>query len=312
MYLKSICFCALFAVSGLARADHLVIDWVDEESGMVKAHIASHDFLNPLAHAADDDSHWSWVATSPTDAPVVTTIKYFVHNGAGLHPGGPAMTVAQVADIATAAGIWNASGANLNLVAAATDATADLHVHMDTTSACGPGPIGCAEFTYLVAHNPAGYGAGSGHPVPGPAGPHFQHKMMSNLDGLFDPTRQELTMYSVDPGGVAWPWYSGPAAGIPAGDLDYLSVAIQEFGHHLGLGHNDAAQPFPHGADIPLSPMNGLLPSGVTRRVLTPSDTAAIVHLYGAIPEPGTIVMLASVGLMGLVAFARRRRKPNA
>ncbi len=35
-------------------------------------------------------------------------------------------------------------------------------------------------------------------------------------------------------------------------------------------------------------------------------------QLEEVVPEPGTIVMLASVGLMGLIAFARfRRRQPT-
>jgi hypothetical protein len=285
-----------------------VEDWVDEEAGLAGGHYGSHDLLinpgidgphtNSGGAAGSELAHWSWVATSPTDLPALTTVKYFLHNGAGLHGAAPAMTAAQVADIATAAGIWNASGANVVLVPVATDAAADLHVHMDTTSGCGGGAIGCAEFTYFLAHNPAGYGAGSGHPVPGDPGPHPQHMMAGNTLG---PLLQELTMYS----GVTW--YSGPAVGIPVGSLDYLSVAIQEFGHHLGLGHNDVAHGHPAG-EIALSPMNGLLPFGVTRRVLEPTDTAAIVHLYGAVPEPSAII-LAVMGFGGLIAGGWLKRR---
>ena len=118
-------------------------------------------------------------------------------------------------------------------------------------------------------------------------------------------------MYShtgIPPGpGAVVPWYSGPAAGIPAGSLDFLTVAIQEFGHHLGLSHNDAAHGHP-AAEIALSPMNGLLPAGnALRRTLQPTDTAAIVHIYGAIPEPSSIV-LALMAFGGLIAYGFRKR----
>ena len=289
-----------------------VLDSMDEELGIATGHYASHDILlgvhSGVGGTTSEVAHWSFVATSPTDAPVVTTVKYFLHNGAGLHPA-PAlvMTAAQIADIATAAGIWNGSGANVELVPALTDATADIHVHMDATSGCGPGAIGCAEFSYFLAHNPAGYGAGTGHPVPGDPGPHPQHMMASQM--VVGAT-QEMTMYShtgIPPGpGAVIPWYSGAPGLIPAASFDFLTVAIQEFGHHLGLGHND----FLHGhpADIALSPMNGILPFGNdSRRILQPSDTAAIIHLYGAIPEPSSIV-LALMAFGGLIAYGFRKR----
>lgn len=287
-----------------------VQDWVDEESGVAGGHYASHDHL---IHPGIDGSHtnfdgtnsipgtelahWSWVGTSPTDAPAVTAVKYFLHNGVGLHGAASPMTAPQVADIAAAAGVWNASGANVALVPVLSDAAADVHVHRDTTSGCGAGPIGCSEFAYFTSHNPAGYGAGSGHPVPGDPGPHPQHKMAGNT---VIPLLQKLTIYD------GFTWYSGAAGGIPNGSLDFLTVAIQEFGHHLGLGHNSAANG--HAADVALSPVNGILPSGnALRRTLQPTDVAAITHLYGAIPEPSSI-MLAVLALLGLLASGSRKR----
>ena len=99
-------------------------------------------------------------------------------------------------------------------------------------------------------------------------------------------------------------WYSGAAAGIGGAQLDFLTVAIQEFGHHLGLEHNDSGGP--HG-DFGSSPMQGTLPFGTaTRRVLVASDTAAIIHLYGVVPEPSTFA-LTVLGMLGLALHGSRR-----
>ena len=247
--------------------------------------LGSHDSaIDPTSHG--HTAHWSWLATPPTDAPTVTAVSYFLDSGAH---GGAAMTAAQIADIHAAAAIWNASGANLSLTLAASDATADIHVHMDTTSGCGGG-IGCAEFTFFTGHDGLTYG--DSHP---------QHELASNT---ITPLFQELTM--LDDATFGGSWYSGAAGGIGGSDLDFLTVAIQEFGHHLGLEHNDSGGPHP---DFASSPMNGLLAPGATRRVLVASDTAATIHLYGVIPEPSTFTLTA-LGILGLAL--QRSRRPRA
>ncbi len=279
-----LCILASFALAALGPLAANAIP-----SGTDTGDSGAHDFtIDPSSHG--HAAHWSWVATPPTDAPTVTPISYFLHSSAH---GGAAMSAAQVSDIHAAAATWSASGANLSLTSAASDAIADIHVHMDTSSACGGG-IGCAAFTFFNAHDSLLYG--DSHP---------QHEMRSNTPpdtlgpcpGAFC---QELTMFDDSTFGPSW--YSGAAAGI-GGDLDFLTVAIQEFGHHLGLEHNDSGGPHP---DFASSPMNGLLPSGTTRRVLVASDTAATIHLYGVVPEPSTFA-LTLLGMLGLALHGARR-----
>ncbi len=108
---------------------------------------------------------------------------------------------------------------------------------------------------------------------------------------------QTLTMIT------GWSWYSGASAGgIGGSDHDYMTVAIQEFGHHLGLTH--PTDPGAGHPDDATSPMRGTLGTGVVNRVLVGSDIDSIVHLYG-VPSPGALSLLA---LSGLVGCRRRRR----
>lgn len=266
-----------------------VIDRYDPVTGLVYAHVAEHDFLiAPGTHGDPgvEPAHWSWVASSPTDAPTVTSVPYFIHS----HVADP-ISATQLDRLHDAAAVWNTSGANVVLTEVFSDPAAGIHVHNDSTSGCSGGAIGCAAFSYFTSHNPSGYPPGSGHPEPAHAGlTHPQHLM----GGL-----QTLTMLT---GGVTW--YSGSSSTVPVGEHDYMTVVIQEFGHHLGLTHPDDPGLVPHG-DQGTSPMLSGLPPATSRRVLTGSDTDAIEHLYGVIPSPGALSLLA---LSGLVGCRRRRR----
>ena len=284
-------------VLGAAQPSHaaLVCD-----SEMCTMAIESHDSLvaDGIQHDGTDidghPAHWSWVATPPDDLPGVTTVNYFVD--AAAH-GGNALSAAQIADIHAAASVWNNSGANVSLSSVATDALADIHVHMDSASGCGGSAIGCAEISWFTAHN-GNYPPGSGHPaVPGAT--HPQHLLASQVLG----GTQELTMLD-----LLATWYSGAAGSIGAFQLDFQTVAIQEFGHHLGLEHNGNASHGHPAAEEGLSPMNGLASFGTTRRVLQPSDTTATIHLYGQAvlaPEPSMLALLSCAALA--LAVSRRR-----
>jgi len=104
-------------------------------------------------------------------------------------------------------------------------------------------------------------------------------------------------------GGIAWQdfaetWDTTIGNGNPAGTFDYFTVAAQEIGHALGLGHTPGAM------DIMNGTYNG------ERTLYTASDLGHIQSVYGlnAIPEPsGLCVML----LVGAMLGMRRRVKPS-
>lgn len=279
--------CFLFAFYTVAPAEAgegAVIDWVDELNGITKAHIATHDqIISTTDHG--HASHLTFMPSAPPSGGILT-VSYFIHS----HAGANALSAGQIARIQGAAGVWNGAGANVMLSEVLTDASADIHVHGDSTSGCGGGALGCSEFAFFTAHSGT-YADSDSH-----------HEMASNLDGFG--TLQELTQLRRSD------WYTGASAGgIGASEFDYMTVAIQEFGHHLGLGHNSGASAH---ADTALSPMNGTLPFGTVRRTLQPADIAAIQHTYGVIPEPGSL-MLAILGGAGLVGYGfLRRRKRTA
>jgi hypothetical protein len=87
-------------------------------------------------------------------------------------------------------------------------------------------------------------------------------------------------------------WVNDPGGINAPGTIDFYTVALHELGHALGLGHSavvgSVMEPFYAG----------------TRRTLHADDIAGIQALYGAVPEPSSLVCAV---LGGLMLMARRR-----
>ncbi len=104
----------------------VVIDSVDSETGLTRAHIGLHDSLvDPSSHddpspSAPHPSHWSWV--NPTPPAALTTVRYYIHN----HGGVNALSSSQIDRIHDAAAVWNTAGANVQLLEVGMDTAAEI------------------------------------------------------------------------------------------------------------------------------------------------------------------------------------------
>ena len=75
-----------------------------------------------------------------------------------------------------------------------------------------------------------------------------------------------------------WDWHTGASDTVAADSYDLKTVAIHEFGHLLGVGHNPD----------PDSPMHDTLGRGEDRRDVSAEEEAALAYLYdGALDDAG-------------------------
>jgi len=105
-------------------------------------------------------------------------------------------------------------------------------------------------------------------------------------------------------------WFFGGAGNIPAGQTDFETIMLHEEGHILGLNHINTGT----ADDIMRADIVNQAQAAGTMGVRTPD----IGSLFGAVtlytqptPEPGTVLMFAT-GLLGLLGYGWRRKKPAA
>jgi len=272
-----VALCAL-GISSVVQATPMIYNGVEVGANSAEANgnggdvSAIHGSPTPPFPPLGDGHHMSWFGLDEDlSTPDIVDVSYSFNWSAAIQAFfggiGDSSSADQKARMADAFAAWGAATPGLNFFEVAGVGTISAGTAANFNGTGFPGALGL------------GGGLGSVHTA-----------AAHNL----------INAFAIQNNGAV-PW-NNLAGAPPAGQWDYLTVATQEVGHAIGLGHNPDAT----------SVMNGSLPPGV-RRSINGDDSASVNFLYprgadGTVPEPGTLLLLAT-GLLGLAAGRRRLKK---
>ncbi len=284
-------------------------------AGEIHDFVTGTNWLDPFI--SEHTNHVTWDKDPTSDH--LIKVKVLVHNHGNLTPEKLDRFDDAIAEVNSAAANF---GVLLNLQTV-TKGRHNIHLHEDTTSGCGAGALGCAEFAVFIKH--------SGKFADG----HDNHRFAGEETN--GGTAEATVLTRSD-------WYTGGNLSIPSGEFDYQTVAVQELLHLVGLDHDSTVYDSDDetiGNTDRRSVMHGSLGQGIVRRLMSTHDQEVLGHLYGPgqtsgdgdgggggggrpdwagrpggpnglgahnVPEPSTLV-LAALGLLGSLVYCGWRRR---
>jgi hypothetical protein len=194
----------------------------------------------------------TWDPLPASDGTVDLTV--LVHDHGNLDASKLSRLYASVDEVNSAATNF---GVSLNLhTTIDTNSTHQIHLHEDTTSGCGGGALGCAEYAIFINHTGEFTDGHGNHLYAGEdtAGGTAEATLLSRSD-----------------------WYTGtdPNSITGSSQFDYQTVATQELLHLVGLGHDATI----YADDVEVatnsdqrSVMHGTLAQDMQRRLMSSHD----------------------------------------
>ena len=204
--------------------------------------------------------HVTWDIDPTSDGTVSLTV--LVHDHGNLDAAKLARFDAAIAEVNSASSNF---GVDLQLGKVTNpSSTHQIHLHEDTTSGCGSGALGCAEYAVFINHS-GKFGDGHGNHV---------YAGEDTSGGT-----AEATMIS------GYNWYTGADLNpIGSTQYDYQTVATQELLHLVGLDHDSTI----YSSDSEVadntdnrSVMHGTLGQKIVRRFMSTHDQELLGHVYG-------------------------------
>lgn len=230
----------------------------------VEYHVEGTNWIDPnlpRGHNKHID-HVTW-DTDPSQDSLINVVV-LVHDHGNLDANRLARINDAIAEVNSAAVNF---GVNLNLTTVTDKAQShNIHVHEDTTSGCGSGALGCAEYAVYISQS-GKFGDGHGNHL-------YAGEEVGDIGG-----KAEATVLS------GFNWYTGAnPSQIGPNQYDYQTVMTQELLHLVGEGHDSTiynSDPETVGNTDRRSVMHGSLGQGIVRRSMSTHDQAELLtHLY--------------------------------